>query len=104
MSKNARQFANHVCVAPCEHSSGTSIQKGNHTSKVGRRDIKSLLSRGVLQAIRFDKEIKAYYERKKAEGKHFNCIANAVMFKMICRVFAVVKRGTPYVETHAYKQ
>lgn len=101
-SKNARSFANHICVAPCDKSSGTSVLKGVHTSNIGRKDIKSLLSRGVLMAIKYDMGIKSYYERKKAEGKHYYCIANAIMFKMICRVFAVVKRGTPYVETYAY--
>ncbi|MGM9871822.1 MAG: IS110 family transposase [Muribaculaceae bacterium] len=101
-SKNARSFANHICVAPCDKSSGTSVLKGVHTSNIGRKDIKSLLSRGVLLAIKYDMGIKAYYERKKAEGKHYYCIANAIMFKMICRVFAVVKRGTPYVETYGY--
>lgn len=103
-SKNARSFANHICVAPCDKSSGTSVKGGVHTSNIGRKDIKALLSRGVLLAIKYDKGIKSYYERKREEGKHYYCIANAIMFKMVCRIFAVVKRGTPYVETHAYIQ
>ena len=30
-------------------------------------------------------------------------VLNAVKFKLVLRMFAVIKRGTPYVETDAYK-
>ena len=102
--RSARQFAMFVCVAPCDDSSGTSVKRGFHTSNQGRKDIKSLLSRSVLMAIKKDVGIRKYYERKREEGKHYYCIANAIMFKIICRIFAVVKRGTPYVETMKYCQ
>ena len=42
--------------------------------------------------------------RKKAEGKHTGCVLNAIKFKIVLRMFAVVKRGKPYVNTKGYKR
>ena len=50
-----------------------------------------------------DPQIKAYYERKRSQGKSYGCIMNAIKFKLICRMFAVVKRNTPYVNTEAFR-
>jgi hypothetical protein len=44
-----------------------------------------------LTAIKFDKELKAYYERKVAEGKHKLSVLNAVKFKLLARVEYVQK-------------
>ena len=50
-----------------------------------------------------DSEIKAYYERKTEEGKHRNLIINSIRLKLVNRVFAVVKRQTPYVIIYQQK-
>ena len=51
----------------------------------------------------WDSELKAYYERKTAEGKPFGVVLNAVKFKLVCRMFAVVRRGTPFVDLMTYR-
>ena len=84
-------------MAPFEHSSGTSVRGGCHTSSMANRDIKVQLNRSALIAIRCDPQLKAYYERKVAEGKHKFSVLNAVRAKIAARCFAVVRRGTPYV-------
>ena len=43
------------------------------------------------------KEIRKYYDRKMAEGKAYGVVANAIKFKLLLRMFAVIKRGTPFV-------
>jgi hypothetical protein len=53
-------------------------------------------------AIWCDAEMKQYYKRKRQEGKSFGCVLNAVKFKLISRAFAVIKRGTPYVNTRKF--
>ena len=45
-----------------------------------------------------DKELKAYFERRIAKGKNRFSVQNAIRNKFIHRIFAVVKRQTPYVE------
>lgn len=95
--KDSRQFASYAGIAPFEYSSGTSIRGRTKVSPLGNKLLKSLLSMAALSAIKADKELKSYYERKKAEGKHAMLVLNAVRNKVLARAFAVVKRGTPYV-------
>jgi transposase len=92
-----RKFACHVGVAPFPYSSGTSIRGKTRTSKMANRQIKAILHMGAFCAIRCDKELKAYYQRKVAEGKNKMAVLNAICFKLIARIFAVVKRQTPYI-------
>ncbi|MBD5353120.1 MAG: IS110 family transposase [Bacteroides sp.] len=101
--RNARQYAKFACVSPLSRESGTSIRGGNHVTRIGHIDIKSTLTEGARSAMTHDPQIKAYYERKRSQGKSYGCIMNAIKFKLICRMFAVVKRNTPYVNTEAFR-
>jgi len=59
------------------------------------------LTRSAISAVQHDPQLKAYYQRKMAEGKHKFSVLNAVRAKIVARCFAVVKRGTPYVQLQA---
>ena len=100
---NPRKYASYIAIAPFPHESGTSIRGATRVSKQGFRQAKADLSISVLSAITFDPDIKEYWQRKKAEGKHTGCVLNAIKFKIVLRMFAVVKRGKPYVNTKGYK-
>ncbi len=50
----------------------------------------------AMVASRFDPELKTYYTRKVLEGKNKMAVLNAIRNKLIHRVCAVIKRGTPY--------
>jgi len=95
--KTWRKFASYIGIAPFPYSSGTSISGKTKVSHLANKLLKSKLYNVVLAAVRFDPELKKYYQRKLAEGKHTMSVLNAVKNKIIARVFAVVKRGTPYV-------
>jgi len=56
-----------------------------------------------MSALQWDQEIKVYYHRKIGENKNKFLVQNNVKNKLIQRVFAVVKRGTPYVELNQFK-
>lgn len=99
---DARKFASYSGVAPFEYSSGTSVNRGTHVSKMANKMLKADLSQAAKSAIIFDPWLKEYYERKRKEGKSYGCVLNAVKFKLIERAFAVIKRGTPYVNTMKY--
>ena len=101
--ETARQYACYLGIAPFEHSSGTSIRGKTRVHAIGARRLKADLSQAARSAIMWDKEIKAYYERKIKEGKAHGVILNAVKFKLVGRMFAVVKRGTPFVNLVQYK-
>lgn len=97
-----RQLACYAGVAPFEYSSGTSVKGRTKVSDIADKKMKSLLQMCVLSAVKCDKEIKAYYEKKKAEGKPTMLVMNNVRAKLLARVFAVVKRGTPFVNTQKF--
>ena len=101
--QTARQYAKFSCVSPLSNQSGTSVHSGNHISRAGHNEIKSLLTDGARSAITHDPQLRAYYERKRVQGKSHGCVMNAVKFKLICRMFAVVKRQSAYVNTEAYR-
>ncbi len=64
--------------------------------------MKALLHLLSLTTIKYDEELKIYYNRKKEEGKHSLLALNNVKCKLVSRIFAVIKRGTPFVKTHQY--
>lgn len=96
--QNARQFACYIAVAPFGQQSGSSLKIDPKVSKLGYTKLKALFSNACCSAIQHDQQIKAYFKRKIAEGKKEGCVYNAIKNKLIARIFAVVKRGTPFVD------
>lgn len=97
----ARQLACYCGVAPFVHTSGTSIKGRTGTSNFANMNLKSTLHLAALSSCRYVPEMKQYYERKVAEGKSKMSVLNAIRNKLLHRVLAVVKRGTPYIENYA---
>ncbi|MBK8873118.1 MAG: hypothetical protein IPN13_04040 [Bacteroidetes bacterium] len=53
---------------------------------------------GSHAAALYNPEMKEYMDRKLKEGKHYNCVLNAIKNKLIARIFADVQRQSPYVD------
>jgi len=98
--ETARQLACYCGVVPFEKSSGTSINGGNHISRLANKDIKVLLTQCARCAVQYDKELAAYYIRKIAQGKKDRLVINNVRNKLIHRIFAVVTSKIPYRENY----
>ena len=64
--------------------------------------MKALLSMAALSAKKWDPELNQYYKRKVEEGKNPMLVMNNIRNKMISRVFAVINRGTPFVNTQKF--
>lgn len=94
---NPRKFACHSGIAPFPYSSGSSVRGASRTSYFCKKSLKGILFKAAATAIQHDPEVKAYYERKVVEGKHKLSALNAVANKIVLRVFAVQKKGTPYI-------
>lgn len=101
--ETARQYACYLGIAPFESTSGTSIKGKPRVSHIGAKLLKADLSQAAKSAVVWDKELKDYYERKTREGKAYGVVLNAGKFKLVCRMFAVVRRGTPFVDLQTYK-
>jgi transposase len=98
--ETARQLACYCGVVPFEKSSGTSINGGNHISRLANKDIKVLLTQCARCAVQYDKELAAYYIRKIAQGKKDRLVINNVRNKLIHRIFAIVTSKIPYRENY----
>lgn len=97
-----RKFSAYCGLVPYPYQSGTSIHGKNRIHPISDRKMKSLLSMASISAIRADKELKAYYQRRVEEGKPKKSVINMVRNKIVARVFATVNRGTPFVELHRF--
>jgi transposase len=92
-----RKFACFAGVVPFKNESGTSVRKGNRVSFYANRNMKGMLNFGAMNAVRADPQLRAYYQKKTAEKNSKVLVLNAVRNKLVHRMFAVAKRGTPYV-------
>jgi transposase len=96
MYTNAKQLSCYCGIAPFEYSSGTSVKGRTRVSHFANKRLKKLLHLVALTAIQCDKQLSGYYHRKVDEGKNKMLVINAVRNKILHRLCAVIKRGTPY--------
>ena len=97
---NARKFACYCGTAPFEHSSGKSIRHKTRISHLADKEMKTLLDQSAKSAIQYDKELRKYYLRRIADGKSKMSTINIVRNKLLYRMFAVVKRQTPFIDNY----
>jgi transposase len=100
--KTWRKMASYAGTAPFPYESGSSIKGRNKVNDMANKQIKALLSNAAASNIQYDPETRLYYEKKIKEGKNKMLVQNNIKNKIIARVFATVRRGTPYVNTLAY--
>ena len=100
--ENWRKFASYCGIAPFPNSSGTSIRGRNKVSHLANKKGKTLLDLCAKSAIQSNPEMKIYYQRRIEQGKNKMSTLNIIRNKLLARAFAVVNRGTPYVNTIGY--
>ncbi len=98
---DSRKLACYCGVAPFPYQSGISIKGKTKVSHMANKKLKTNLHLAALSAIKCDPEIKTYYERKVLEGKPKMSVINAVRFKLLARVVAVVNSNKEYVKKTA---
>jgi transposase len=94
---NVKQLACYCGVAPFTHLSGTSIRGKTRTSKFANMALKRTLHLAAMSSTQYVPDLRQYYQRRVGEGKSKMCVINAIRNKLLHRILAVVKRGTPYV-------
>jgi len=97
--ENSRKFACYAGIAPFEHQSGISIRGRSRVSHLANKRMKALLNLAALTARKTDGQISQYYDRKLKEGKNPMLILNNIRNKLVARIFATIKRQTPFVFT-----
>lgn len=97
----ARKFACFCGTAPFEHTSGTSIKGRTCVSHLADKQMKTLLDLSAKAAIHHDKELRKYYLKRIENGKSKMSAINVVRNKILYRMFAVIKRQTPFIENYS---
>ena len=97
-----RKYASYCGIAPFPHLSGTSVRGKTKVSHIANKEVKVLLHLCALSAIRYNPEMRAYYDRRLEIGKSKMSTLNIIRNKLLARAFAVAKRGTPYIDTMKY--
>jgi transposase len=86
-----------VGVAPMNRDSGK--KKGKRAVQAGRSKLRNVLYMAALSAIRFNNDIKVFYQRLMNKGKLFKVAITAAMRKLILMANSVARRGTPWQAT-----
>ena len=55
----------------------------------------------AISAIQHDAELRLKYEQKLAQGKAKMVALNIIRFKLIIRIFSVIKRQSPFILSEA---
>jgi len=76
--------------------SGESSGVGYRMSKRGSPYLRKALFQAALVASSHDPVFKAYYQKKRAEGKHHLTALGAVARKLCYTIHAILKNNTPY--------
>jgi len=99
---NARAFACYAGIAPFAYSSGTIVGKSK-VHHYANKQIKSILNMAAMSAIKIKGEFKVYYEKRTHQlGKNKMSTLNIIRNKLLYRVFAIINRGTPYVNLYKF--
>ena len=95
----ARKAASYAGVCPFPNSSGKMVKKAR-VSPFADKKLKSLLYMGAKSAVKYNKEYRLYYQKKKIEGKPYFLIMNNISNKMLRTVYSVVKNQIPYNDNY----
>jgi len=93
---NQREIISLAGLDPVKRTSGSSIRGKSRISKAGSRLYRGSLFMSAMVAIRFNDEIKAFYNRLKDNGKHTTVAQVAVIKKLIIIAHSLYKNDCAY--------
>ncbi|PID97457.1 MAG: hypothetical protein CSA83_02550 [Actinomycetales bacterium] len=96
------QFASYAGIAPVTRRSGSSI-RAEFPSHHGNKRLKNALFTCALVAAMCDEPSKAYYKRKKAEGKTHNAAIMLLARKRCDTIYVMLRDHTHYQPPTAAK-
>lgn len=87
-------LAAYAGIAPVTHRSGSSI-KGEHPARSGNHKLKRAFFLSAFAALH-DPTSRAYYDRKRAEGKKHNAALICLARRRCDVIYAMLKTKEPY--------
>ncbi|MET9031165.1 transposase, partial [Nocardia sp. NPDC004168] len=91
---SAGHLAAYADIAPATHRSGSSI-RGEHPARSGNHKLKRALFLSAFAALH-DPASRAYYDRKRAEGKKHNAALICLARRRCDVLYAMLKHGELY--------
>ena len=86
-------------INPMVYQSGKYDSKGLSMSKKGSSYLRNAIILASRLIIQHDEKFKAYYEKKRAEGKSYNVAIGHVSNKLTRVIYHILKYNEPYDET-----
>lgn len=87
----ARQWVAHAGLDPRHHQSGTSVFKPARISKAGNKYLRAALYMPAHNAIQFEPQVRAYYQRLLERGKQKMPAKVAVMRKLLHALYGMIR-------------
>jgi len=84
-------------IDPTLYQSGQFQASEAHMSKRGSPNLRRALWLAATIARQRDPQLKAYYQKKRAEGKSYGTAVGAVCRKLLQRIYVVLREQRPYV-------
>ena len=97
---SAEQAAAWFGLVPKEKRSGSSVHYRARLSKSGPAELRAKLFIGAMVAVKYNRQLKATYERLLAAGKCKMSALGAVMRKLVHQCYAVLKHQCCYDENY----
>ena len=93
---NAAELAAYAGVSPRQKRSGSSVRGRSRLVKIGSAKLRKALFFPALAAMRFNPHLKRVADRLLAAGKPKMVVVGAIMRKLLCLIYAILKSGRPY--------
>lgn len=97
--ENGARLASYAGLAPVNRRSGRSINRTTQHHG-GNHRLKNAMFTAAFVAAFHDPRAKAYYQRKRAEGKHHNAAVISLARRRCDLILAMLKNQTPYNPHH----
>lgn len=95
--ESSEKLVAYAGIDPTVYETGQFVAKKTHMSKRGSPHLRYALWQAASMAIQYDPELRAYYQAKRAEGKHHGTALGAVCNKLLSRIFIILKQQRPYI-------
>jgi len=90
------QLVAYAGIDPTVHQSGQFQATQTHMSKRGSPYLRHALWLAACQARIRDPQLKAYYHKRRAEGKAYGTTIGAICRKLLARIFVILRDQRPY--------
>ncbi len=98
-----KQLTAFIGTAPTIYQSGTSVNAKGSISKRGNSHLRRTLWHMTRASTVWNETLKAYYDKKRSEGKTFKQSVIAVANKLIRIIFSMLKNNTKFNTNHNSK-